>query len=225
MNPIRIISTIIILASLIGGGALLYYYSLDSANAETLFFQVGMATAAVMFLSGIGLAILSKKKPNFINDIMQGMSKKSEIPKDQFAQAAKVIQPIQYVNAPAMNAQAKGDVSIHSLPHPMKSEGGLAGSSPVKELSFDEEMALRKKQYYESKTTIERVEEKVAAPPPIQAAPSPTPQKQPGPVPGKITLKFESPFGKKKPIDPLRTILNQEEESAGREAAAPWKSR
>jgi len=220
MNPIRIISIIIILASLIGGGVMLYYYSLDSANAETLFFQVGGATAAVMFLAGIGLAILSKKKPNFINDVMQGMSKKkTEAPAPA----------VQYVNAPSMNVQAKGPEDNPKLVVDSGTKDSSAtravGEGPAKELSFEEEMALRKNRYYSEAT--ERVVEKVVVVPP-QATPSPPPQKLPTNLrelikekpPEKITLKFE-PFKKK--VDPLRTILNQEEESAAQAEKSSWR--
>lgn len=221
MQPIKIISVILVTLSLIGGGGALYYYSLDTANTETPFFQILLTISAGLFFSGIGLAFLAKKKPNFINDVKEAYSQKKEEA------------PVKFVNAPSMNVPAKGPdenpalVVVSGTKDSSTTRAIVEG--PAKELSFEEEMALRKKQYYSEATKAERVAEKAAVVPP-QAAPSPTPQRLPNDLrelikekpPEKVTIKFE-PFKKK--IDPLRAMLDREEESAAQAENSPWNSR
>jgi hypothetical protein len=204
-NLMKIAAIILTVLSLIGGGIILYYYSLDASNLSTLFFQIVLALSVTMFISGIALAFLSRKKPALYDEVRQAVSQA------QVTNAAP-----EYVNAPSMTESPRVVVrEDYQRVVPARPE-------PVKQvLSFEEEMRLSKLKYYSEAT--KSVEEEVVNSPPVVATPSPTPIK-PEPISNKVTLKFESPFGKKKPVDPLRQMLDKEESDSLQAGGKQWKS-
>ena len=89
-------------------------------------------------------------------------------------------------------------------------------------LSFEDEMRLRKQQYYA------KAEEQVASPPEAPAQvihkEEPVPKAAvPAKAPEKVKVKFEMPFGKKKP-DKLRELLEEEDRNSPTEGVPSWKS-
>lgn len=195
MKPVKIFGAVAVVMSVILGGALYWLVTNDSKAASELYFQILCASAGVLLIAGFGMLIMSKKKPDAFEETIRTLTSK------------------------VSESAGDGERSIPS--GKSLHQGGV--TNPAPDLTFEREMALRKKQYYESANVPAKEEpEEIHLP---QKSISLTPPASAKPEPEKVKIKFEFPFGKKEKTekDPLRQMLADEEKKEDK--VTTWKSR
>lgn len=152
-NILRTFSIATIFISLLGGLASLYMYQLDANNISNLFFQIILGASAVIFVAGIGLAFMSKKKPDPFEEAKKALLDE-EAPQAQPSPAPQVQTETNSDEVPQITPE-----QMQYFMGPMQSNPELVAkvvgdkireNEPPKELSFEEQMALDKKRYYDS---------------------------------------------------------------------------
>jgi hypothetical protein len=207
MNLIRYLSIALIIFSLLGGGYMLRFYSLDANNVNDQVFQAIGVLSTLLFIVGIALAFMSKPK------------KEIDIVKEVAAIQREAVEN----RGPADGIGRPAEALPFASPAPMVE---AMSQPPRSNLSFEEEMAMRKKAYYSE--AARKMEEGRALTPPTQQASS-----APAPLPSNIRelirekppekVSFTIPFGGPKKPDLLRDILNKEEKDLNE--AKPWRQK
>lgn len=162
VNVLRYFAIGIVFISLLGGAILLWLFSIDANNVDNLFFKIVAGLSSVMFISGIGLVFYSKKKPDPFAESIRII--KEETPSPNQSQARQPI-PNQYrtetrpeIPAPRpayaeMPESQPSEEQMQYYTEKIRSNPELlskiSGQAPIKEnLSFEDEMKLKKRQYY-----------------------------------------------------------------------------
>jgi hypothetical protein len=127
MQYLRYASAGLVILSLLGGGYLFQSYSKDLSSASDPTFQAIGIISSLLFISGIALAFISKPK---------------KIQKEMPAQQPE-IKPLG-VSTSELQILKQAVELIEREQKVIKQEPII-----VPELSFEEDMALRKKRYYE----------------------------------------------------------------------------
>jgi hypothetical protein len=203
MKPLKIFGAVAVVMSVILGGVLYWLFTNDSKAASELYFQILCASAGVLLLSGFGLLLMSRKKPDAFEETISVLTKK------------EILDIADGAGAKDIKSQPRGNAPIEGSVIP-----AVQSVNPV--LSFEEEMALRKKQFYHELVNVPAKEEpeKIHLP---QKSISLTPPASAKIETEKVKIKLEFPFGKKKiETDPLKQLLADEERNGDK--VTTWKS-